>query len=156
MFSRGTKGGGGREKATSPVEDEDWTSKPGPKPVPKPDPQPFFSLKPPSARQRSSVSRRNSKEPEGGADQAILPLEQQTEWFARKGNEDKIRKFLEKKKRKQEKIKKILEKREAKALGIDDGGKEVVYKGIGEQSFFSDKKCCSQLVSYAYDFSTPG
>jgi len=54
------------------------------------------------------------------------------EWFARPEHQEKIRKFLEKKKKKQEKIEKILAKRKEKALGIDEStGKEVVYKGMG-------------------------
>ena len=54
------------------------------------------------------------------------------EWFARPGHEEKIKRLLANKMKKQERIKKILEKRKAKALGVDDRGKEVVYKGIGQ------------------------
>ena len=54
------------------------------------------------------------------------------EGVARPEHQEKIRKFLEKKKKKQEKIEKILAKRKEKALGIDEStGKEVVYKGLG-------------------------
>ena len=116
MFGRSKTGRGG---STSPT-DEIPPIKPGPKPSPKKAPMPFFSLKPPTAR-------RNSKEAAAEAESA----QQQTEWFARPGNEEKIRKFLEKKKKKEEKIKKILERRAKKATGFDDSGKEIIYKGIG-------------------------
>ena len=101
---------------------------------------PFFSLKPPTAR-------RNSKE--AAADTESEP-QQQTEWFARPGNEEKIRKFLEKKKKKEEKIKKILERRAKKATGFDDSGKEIIYKGIGIKAdrFFLVELLLAALMIY--------